>query len=347
VNSSPQRALTSSSCLFIPRAPPCESSSCSLMEEKRLDDFHWSHTEEPHATRRKEILEKHPEIKELYGVDPNTKYRVAFVVLSQILISYLLRNTSVITILLISWVIGGGINHFLTLAVHEITHNLAFEKPLHNRLFSICVANLPIAFPETITFQKYHMDHHLYQGVDGIDMDIPTKAEGMIFRSTFMKCIWVLFQPYFYIFRPLWINPKPVGLWELYNCIIQFTFDFLIFYFFGWKSLLYLVASTISGLGLHPMAGHFIAEHYVFVDTYETYSYYGPLNALALNVGYHNEHHDFPRIPGSRLPKVRELAPEYYDALPAYTSWIVVVWYYITKLPIGPFSRVKRKKKTL
>ena len=52
------------------------------------------------------------------------------------------------------------------------------------------------------------------------------------------------------------------------------------------------------------MALHLLAEHYSFHKGIETYSYYGPMNAITFNAFYHNEHHDFPAVPYSRLPEV-------------------------------------------
>eukprot|EP00976_Prorocentrum_cordatum_P080309 1183921-Prorocentrum_minimum.AAC.3 len=41
------------------------------------EDFVWSETSEPHYKRKKAILAKHPEIRDLYGPDPNTMGQVS------------------------------------------------------------------------------------------------------------------------------------------------------------------------------------------------------------------------------------------------------------------------------
>lgn len=188
------------------------------------------------------------------------------------------------------------------------------------------------------------MEHHRYQGEDGIDTDIPTIAEGKVFNSTLKKLVFVIFQVFFYAFRPLIVNPKKPGMWEAINFVACFGFDFVIARLLGWSAVGYLLLGTVLGSGLHPVAGHFIAEHYVFVKGAETYSYYGILNFFAFNVGYHNEHHDFPFIPGSRLPFVRQIAPEYYNNLPRHESWVKVIFDYITDSSVSAFSRVKRQR---
>ena len=148
------------------------------------------------------------------------------------------------------------------------------------------------------------MDHHIYQGVDVIDTDIPSDWELKTFTTTPLKALWMVCQSMAYALRPMIVNQKPLTKWQLFNAIIIIACDIAIYYYMGLWSLLYLFIGSLVGTGPHPVAGHFIAEHYVFVKGYETYSYYGLLNYVNFNVGYHNEHHDFPKIPWSRLPRV-------------------------------------------
>merc|ERR1712216_786824 len=78
--------------------------------------------------------------------------------------------------------------------------------------------------------------------------------------------------------------------WHAANWVVQFAFDAAVVHFLGWGPIRYFLLSAYLAGSLHPCASHFIAEHYVFVEGYETYSYYGWLNKLCFNVGFHNEH---------------------------------------------------------
>lgn len=304
-------------------------------------NFTLSHSKEPHMSRRKIILDKHPEIKQLYGIDPLLSMKLVGLTLCQLSLSILTRK------IYNSWhwwlsvyILGGTITHALSLGNHELTHNLAFETPIYNESLGIFI-NIAQGIPSAITFKKYHLEHHYYQGIQNVDVDIPTIWEGMTFNDPLKKLLWIILQPLFYAIRPLIVNPKPMLFMEFINIVIVLGFDLLLVYW-DYRVLLFNILSTLLGMGLHPVAGHFISEHYEFSPNQETYSYYGSLNLLTFNVGYHNEHHDFPKIPGSRLPQVKEIAKEYYDNLSWYDSWIKVIWNYIFRIDISPFSRIVR-----
>lgn len=144
------------------------------------------------------------------------------------------------------------------------------------------------------------------------------------------------------------------------NIVAQILFDYAIVRYLGSNALAYFIMSSFLAGSLHPCAGHFIAEHYVFarstlsppnlkmttkdVPVPETFSYYGPLNLLTYNVGLHNEHHDFPAVPWSRLPALHEIAKEFYADLPYHTSWTWVLWQFIWDKEVGMWCRVKRKE---
>ena len=293
------------------------------------------------------LAEKYPEIKKLMGPDPLMKYLITALVIFNIVSSYFVSRVFDLSYLwttVLAYCVGGIVNHSIILGIHELSHNVVFgnSRPTANRLFGI-FANLPVGIPMSISFKKYHIEHHRYMGIQGYDVDLPTDFEGWFFHNSFTKFFWVLLQPAFYSLRPFVVRPKPPTKLEILNTVAQVVFDVLLVYFCGIKALYYLVIGTLLALGLHPMAAHFIAEHYMFDRGQETYSYYGPWNYLTWNVGYHMEHHDFPYIPGSRLPEVKRIAAEFYDSLPQHESWVAVIWEFIFNPEYGPYGRVKRE----
>jgi len=112
-----------------------------------------------------EILKKHPEVKRLFGYDPVVAVYVSITVLIQLVMGYLVRDASWQTIIPLAWIVSATLNHSLGGAIHEIGHNLAFghKRPLANRALGM-LANLPYMIPMSVSYKKYHADHHRYMG---------------------------------------------------------------------------------------------------------------------------------------------------------------------------------------
>jgi len=210
-----------------------------------------------------------------------------------------------------------------------------------NQLGAI-VANLPQAVPSSIAFGRYHRDHHTYMGVPSYDPDLPTKFEIDFLNNPLKKIAFIFLMPLFYSLRPYFVRPKkPVPI-EVFNVVSVFICNYTVYQYYGLSGLLYLFLGTFIGLGINPLAAHIIAEHYEFVKGQETYSYYGSANLVNLNMGYHVEHHDFPMMPWCNLPKLRMIAPEFYENIPCYTSYLKLWRKYIFDHTMGAWSRIGR-----
>jgi sphingolipid delta-4 desaturase len=165
----------------------------------------------------------------------------------------------------------------------------------------------------------------------------------MIGRSSILKGLWITG----YIFvqgvvRPRRIKTSVLDGWTLVNIAFQAVAMLVVIRVGGFAPFKYLLASTVFAIGLHPLGGRWIQEHFAFAPDQETYSYYGPMNRLAFNVGYHNEHHDLVTVPWMRLPEIRRAAPEFYDGLASYQSWSGVLFQFVSNPSFSLFSYIVR-----
>lgn len=304
------------------------------------DNFVYVDGPPSHITRKREILEKYPQIKELMGPNPATAYFIIGLVSAQWLLAYFLRDLHWAWIVLTAYLVGAYINHSLYVLIHECAHNLVFKKSFWNKVMGI-VCDMALVLPGALSFRKYHMIHHRHLGEYEMDPDIVTHTEGkLVGNSAFKKALWLCFFSLSQAFRPMKVNSPFWNRWIVINILAIVVTNLVLLYFFGHKAFFYLLFSTLFGLGLHPLGGRWIQEHYLTKEDQETYSYYGPLNKLTFNIGYHNEHHDIMNIPWNNLPKLKQIASGYYTPLKSYNSWSWVVWNFIFNPEMNSYSRI-------
>jgi sphingolipid 4-desaturase/C4-monooxygenase len=304
----------------------------------------------PHPSRRRAILAAHPEVATLIGRNPVTAWIILSVVAGQILIAAGLGALGLDywwAALVAAFCIGAFANHAMYVAIHDATHNCIFRSNDLNKWVAI-LADLPNTLPTAMGFRCYHIKHHSHLGDYSYDADLPSHWEARLFgASAFGKAAWMFIFPVFQITRlrrlkgsvPIWSR------WTFINAGLVFLFDVAILMWLGPNALLYLFASFwFSVGGLHPLGGRWLQEHYTSDPSQETFDYYGALNLVALNIGYHNEHHDFPDVPWSRLPRLKEMAPEFYGGLKMHKSWSGLMFKFIFDPQFTLYTRVDRSR---
>ena len=307
-------------------------------------DFRVSAAPEPHHARTRAILDAHPEVRRLIGRNPWSFAVIAGGVALQLGLAWALRDGPWWALLAVAWCVGAFVNHAMYVMIHEATHDLIFPRRWQNRAAAI-LADLVNVVPAAISFRSYHLKHHAHQGVYELDADLPSRWEAKLIGSGPLgKALWLLFFPLFQATRPPRLKAiRFLDRWTVANWATTAAVDGAILLLWGPGALLYLLASFFFSVGLHPLGARWIQEHYLTDDPQETYSYYGAANLVAMNVGYHNEHHDFPSVPWNRLPRLKATAPEFYDSMVYHGSWTGLLARWILDRDLSLYSRMTRE----
>lgn len=298
-----------------------------------------------HRERKKRILKENPEIMTLIGPDSRTQYYAYAVILLQAFFCYLVRDSYWAAIF---WgvTICPYLDQGVLVLMHEVSHNMVFSEKGNtmapkNRLLGI-ITNSVMVIPISEIFRQHHNVHHVSLGDMAHDVDIPMKAEvKFIGNSKVLKAIWLALNMFILPIRSLKKLPviwSPFMVLNWVTCIglgvaLLFTYP---------PATVYLLTGTILSQSIHPSNARQVQRHIrqfkddrSYVSPAEasksevplnnrkmnTFSYYGWMNAITLNVGYHVEHHDFANIPWTRLPELRKIAGEkWYPNNYAYHS---------------------------
>lgn len=312
-----------------------------------------------HYNRKKAILQAHPEVKRLYGQNPLSFLVMLCGVFAQTYVGLQMVNYSWPTILVISYTLGTYLSWVCMVMGHEGSHGLVFPNKALNKIHTI-IAFLPVFIgPFGAFWSIEHMYHHQIV-VDKMNRYGPQQnsvVKKILFSLLFINAISILFFltsivaatrasvhfvrhllghektpfPESYKMKPFSNFPQVASSpWFFVNLAALAVFNGIIYTHYGMTPIVYFFLCNGFCNGLHPLGMRQVQEHYMQNKNQPTNSVYTSLHWPLLNIGYHNEHHDFPTIPWNRLPQLKAMAPEFYDNLFSYPSYTAVLIDFLT-----------------
>jgi sphingolipid delta-4 desaturase len=311
------------------------------------NNFTYTAEANPHAERARAIMKKYPQVRQWMKPYPLSGLYISLVVLLQFTVAGLLSHYDAPWwgVLIAAYCIGAFANHALFVMIHDACHDVIAKSKWANRLWGI-VCNFPQGFPSAMGFRTYHLLHHAHMNEYNYDADLAFHWEAKwIGNSRIKKALWFCLFLLIEAIRPSRLKKgKVMDGWTVLNLVLILGIDVLTWIYLGPTALIYLFVSSFFSVGLHPVGARWIQEHYTYHPGQETFSYYGPLNKLSFNIGFHNEHHDLFKIPWVHLPKLKKLAPEFYEPLHSHNSWSALIWDFIMNPERDLYCRIVRER---
>jgi sphingolipid delta-4 desaturase len=357
-----------------PVFPGFEVDYAEASPESEKQDAEWHHD------RVRGMLAAHPEIRELIGQDLWTALWCVVFAGLQIGLAVGLASQPVWLILVVAYAFGTLINMNLFMLAHECNHSLVFRSPTANRwLFTL--TTLPMFLS---AHHAWWIEHHVHHSDLGAKKDFIKRRRTFFLLTRYTTPLFIPYALFMLIaqvvrsaigllvyaaglLRGQW-KPGPRALavladvhlvsgyqkyrmpfWAVAYSVLSLALPATLWWACGWKAVFYLLMSQTFTTGfLHPlMFGMILSNsHFHGADLYQpTSSYYGWLNWITFNFGYHTEHHDLASIPWSRLPALRRLAPEFYDHLHQTPSYVGLALQFVFRMHQfkGYFDAEERK----
>lgn len=295
-----------------------------------------------HLRRHRAILHEHPEVRDLFGADAWSAAWIGILAVAQLGLAVAASRSALWVMLALSVTAGAVIAHAMGVLIHEASHNLVFHTGWKNKLAAI-VANVPLGAPAAIEFRHQHLLHHKYLGdtrdPDGRDTQAPTLKEvAVVGHSGPRKLLSFTFGRFFYKARPA--NAVAHDGWWIGNIAACVVADAVLVATVGLRPLVYLLLSALVAFGPHVLGARRVSEHLTLRRGQPTNSYYGPLNRVSFDVGYHVEHHDFPAVPWRRMRRLRRLAEPHYAGLAVVRSWasLMAAYFLDSRYGVGQYT---------
>lgn len=300
-----------------------------------------------HNEMRREVLRAHPELKRLAGTDPRTALAVPVLLALHWGVAWLVSDGGLLTVFLTSFLVGQLIIHATGSLVHETAHRLVFRGDRAKLAFDLGLEVILASYSKQLTYQHEHVtSHHPYMGDYERDYeheDIcafqarqvlkaknPRLQRGMTVLTLLIHALPLGFVIGDMVLPRLsaWLSGRPVKdpvrrieatqapAWQKRLFIaVSIASNLTVFLLFGFWGLLYHIWSLslfLGKLGISNL-GQSLSEHSGSDEQNPTRSTYGWINWLLFNTGYHSEHHSFPAVPWTRLPRLRHAAPDVFS----------------------------------
>ena len=299
-----------------------------------------------HINKRIEIMKKYPEIREYQKPYYLSIIIIMFLVFIQFIIGYFIQsfNLSFLTIGFISFINANSLYHSFASFIHENSHGLVLGLKYKSMVSYIIELGLS-TFGGHRNYEVTHQrNHHVSLNIKNIDSECTHKAhmsnltnvfsnrllnrlsfliDLLPFGSIIMQEVGKsklsnedkeeikLLQEYFKINK---IDNFHKIVMTIMTCFIFIYLIKLKFYKFVlfrlWTISIYQGKFSIFRRG-QSISEHYANDYNLNIPTQSTYGFWG--NLFGFNTGYHDEHHTFPVVPWIHLPKIKKIAPEYFN----------------------------------